>query len=225
MRWALAAALIALSAALRWQYMDLPLWIDEAWYWQLVVGRESAPQEHLPVLIGRLIGGENSVTGLRLPFFVAGSLAPALLLLLWRRRVAIPAAIFMATFPLFVCWSALARPYAMAWLFMVIGWRFWPANALAIGCTPLALVGFNLFSLRKHWAGGLFLLIIAGGLMSLRPDKGNTGFLDLEWLSHAKRIQSLLLLSVLLHVGELVDRGYVARWFCGAKKRLDRAGV
>jgi len=215
-----------LGGWLRWQYIDRPIWIDEANYWAGVLQELEAPTgwEPLPRLAGRAAGVvldlQNPIH-LRLPFLAASvACVPASLLLRWPLSIRLAMAIMMATFPLFTFWGAMARPYAMAWPLMILAWR-WPAFHLgAILCTPTALVGLNVFEVRRYWRWYLFLAALTVALVSVRGDWGRNDFTNLEFWLTARRMQSLVALSAILHLGQLAMAHRVDRWLCRCGKRL-----
>jgi len=77
-------------------------------------------QEHLPVMIARLFHLQSEFW-IRFPFALAGSLTIlAVYHSVQDKRFAILAAMIVAVCPLFVFWSRMGRPYAMAGLFVAL---------------------------------------------------------------------------------------------------------
>ena len=124
-----------------------PLWIDEVGFGFLV--QNGGNQEFIPKWFGQLFG-LHSEFGLRFLPALCGTLTvPALYVVADKYKL--ESALFVAVFPLFVFWSRMARPYAVAGLFLVLSWRYWWMMIPAIMTTPIALVGVRL----NKWTVGL----------------------------------------------------------------------
>lgn len=190
----------ALGLFLRCEGIDRPLWVDEALFASWV--GEVPHQEFLPVALAGLFGVHPEWV-LRLPFVLSGTLTiPALWYILKDKAHAWTVVLFIAIFPLFVFWSGLARPYAMAGLFSVLSWRWRYFQVLAVLCTPLALIASPPLSLRD-WRAlipvglSIFIALVS---FSLRGDTGRD-FLDATFLHNASRLHYLPALALCLWVG------------------------
>ncbi len=139
---------------------DNPLWVDEVGFGFLI--QNGGNQEFIPKWFGQLFG-LHSEFGLRFLPALCGTLTvPAMYLVADKYKL--ESAVFVAVFPLFVFWSRMARPYAVAGLFLVLSWRYWWMMIPAIMTTPIALAGVRF----NKWAIGL----IGIGVLSffIRPD-------------------------------------------------------
>lgn len=144
---------------------DRPLWVDESVF-AFLVRDGGERQEWLSIWFARAIGAESEF-GLRFLSALAGTLTIPAVYLVSRNLYATG---FVAVFPLFVFWGTLARPYAVAGLFIALGWRWWPFYLLALVSTPVALVGVKLTRSRLKLVG--ILVVVALGIFLLRPDVG-----------------------------------------------------
>lgn len=161
-----------------------PLWIDEA----LLGCGYLTNQEFL----GNLLV-VHSDFWLRFPYALAGTLTiPASYLVLKNKNTWVCWVI--AVFPLFVFWSRLARPYALAGLFVVLAWRWWWMMGVALLSTPIALLGIKL---RKHW-GLLVFIAVATLFYFIRPDIQEKSF-TLDFFLEQPRLWYVPLLAVLLY--------------------------
>lgn len=203
----LLLAIIAVGAWVRlWNLGSPPLWVDEAVFvMQLGVGELLARgwvQETLPATIQGLVGSRDEFW-IRLPFALSGILTiPALFLVLRDKVAALCLAGLYATFPFFVFWSRLARPYVMVGLFVVLGWRWCGFYLAGLFCSPVTLLGVNLAKLdqRKYWLIYGLVLVLAMGLYCLRPDIDRKfGF---HFILHAKRHWYVPILVCLLYLFE-----------------------
>ena len=139
---------------------DNPLWVDEVGFGFLV--QNGGNQEFIPQWFGQLFG-LRSEFGLRFFSALCGTLTvPAIYFVADKYKL--ESALFVAVFPLFVFWGRLARPYAVAGLFLVLSWRYWWMMIPALMTTPIALVGVK----ANKWALGL----IGVGVLFffIRPD-------------------------------------------------------
>ena len=204
-RWMIAGAIAITGLAffLRVQKINQPFWIDEVLFVNMM--DNFGFQEFTTIIISKLIGSRTEWV-VRLPIVLAGSLtAPAVLLIFREKKLALALMVFIAVCPLFVFWSGLARPYAFAGLFMVLGFR-WPGfYAVALLTTPLSILGLNLFEIKKKW--WIYLLLIAGAILlyMIRVDS-ERNFLSIGFLKNAKRIWYLPILSLAVHAGIFVER-------------------
>ena len=154
--------LVTLVAAY-WRFHRLgvnPLWVDEVGFGFLI--QNGGNQEFIPKWFGQLLG-LHSEFGLRFLPALCGTLTiPALYLVADKYKL--ESALFVAVFPLFVFWSRMARPYAVAGLFLVLSWRYWWMMIPALMTTPIALVGVRL----NKWTMGLIGLGVL--FFFIRPD-------------------------------------------------------
>jgi hypothetical protein len=182
-----------------------PLWVDEVILTQLVNAPGWSLQELPYVLLLRALppAGLHSEFVLRLPAALFGTLTiPALYAVLPLKRFAVLAAWFVALCPLFVFWSRMARPYAMAGCFLVLGWRWWPCSVVAILTSPMAVLGINPDLWRRPSQRFAFVFLVVLGLVFfyVRPDR-DRGFFQWRFLTHASRIWLIPSLVALLHLG------------------------
>ena len=134
---------------------DHGLWIDEALFAFWV--KQVPTQEFTTVYLAKLFN-LSSEFELRSISAIAGTLTiPAFYFALKEKKYALYASVLVAVFPLFVFWSQMARPYAFAGLFVVLGWRYYWFYFVAILTTPISLVGIRLIRQNKYL---LFLLAI-----------------------------------------------------------------
>lgn len=189
---------------LRFWDLDVnPLWIDEAFFAQLV--KSGRLKQEYPTFLLSYWLNFDSEFWLRFISALSGTLTiPAVYLVLKKNKL--EAAIFVAIFPLFIFWSRLARPYAFAGLFMVLGWRWWYCNIIGILTNPLAILGTRI---RKA-IPLIILLIITLFIFFIREDVGEmsygvrmlylpllAGVLYLTFLSHSKKIFVVLTVTSL----------------------------
>ena len=137
-----------------------PLWVDEVGFGFLV--QNGGNQEFIPKWFAQLFG-LHSEFGLRFLPALCGTLTvPALYYVADKYKL--ESAMFVAVFPLFVFWSRMARPYAVAGLFLVLSWRYWWMMIPAVMTTPIALVGVRL----NKWTIGLIGIGVL--FFFIRPD-------------------------------------------------------
>jgi hypothetical protein len=200
-RAAVLLAVTSLGAYLRFASLgDPPFWIDEAIFMDFV--RHGGRQEFLPVWIAQLFGLEGEFW-VRFPFALCGTLTiPAVYFVIRDKKGALVASLFTAVFPVFVLWSRMARPYAIAGLFVVLGYRYALFYVPALLATPITVFGLNMQELRSRWQIYLVIGIGAIILYLIRPDSTNRSFIRWEFLSNASRIWYVPALSLLLHAFE-----------------------
>lgn len=149
------------------RFLDLggtALWIDEAWFGFLTQG--SITQEFIPAYIIKLFGF-HSEFWLRFQSALFGTLTiPAVYYVV--KKYKLYAALLVAVFPLFVFWSRMARPYAVAGFFLVLSWRWWWIMFLAVLTTPIALVGI----IKQKWYIITGFVVIALIFYFIREDSG-----------------------------------------------------
>lgn len=134
-----------------------PLWVDEVGFGFLI--QNGGNQEFIPKWFGQLFGLHTEF-GLRFLPALCGTLTvPAIYFVADKHKL--ESAVFVAVFPLFVFWSRMARPYAVAGLFLVLSWRYWWMLIPGLMTTPIALVGarVNKWTLGLIGLGALFFLI------------------------------------------------------------------
>ncbi len=157
-------------------------------------------QEFFPVILVKFLG--LSDVSIRLPFILAGAATvPAVYFMFRDKWVSLCIAAIVAIHPLFVFWSGMARPYAFAGLMAVLGWYKPAYNYLAIATTPHALFAVKWGRSYWRWAALIGLAVV---MLSIRFDAGRD-FLNLEFLSHAKRFWYLPALGGLVCLGRLFD--------------------
>jgi hypothetical protein len=188
-----------------------PLWIDEALFAGWAKGIPH--QEFIPVILAKFLPDNEFF--LRLPIAICGSLT--VLLFYWMTGggwKSFYGAACIAVFPIFVFWSRVARPYAFAGLFIVLGWRWWGFYIVAILTTPISLIGLNLFKLKEKKYRIIYplLTVMAFVVYYIRPDVKIVGdFLDFNFLFNEKRMWYVPLLTLLLYCCSFIpDKYFVA---------------
>jgi hypothetical protein len=183
-----------IGAMLRfWDLGSNPLWIDEslfAW-WQKY---SMFLQEFPPIIIANVFQFESEFW-LRFMFALAGTLTiPAIYLVVKNHKLEV--SIIVAIFPLFVFWSRMARPYAFAGLFLVLGWRWWYFSIISILTTPFSLLGVKVWKQNK-WVV-LSLLALTLFMYFIRPDSGA----EKTVFEYRTRLLYLPALALLLYITE-----------------------
>ena len=117
------------------------LWVDESLF-AFWVREGNYIQETVPIFIGHIFGFRSEFWLRSISAFFGTLTIPAIYIVVKERKLS--AALIVAIFPLFVFWSRMARPYALAGFFVVLGWRFWWAYIPALLTTPISLVGIRL---------------------------------------------------------------------------------
>jgi hypothetical protein len=194
-----------------------PLWIDEALFAGWI--KEVPRQEFFTLLIAKVLPTNEFY--LRLPVALAGTLTiPAFYWATGKSRKSLYGAAFIAVFPILVFWSRLARPYAFAGLFMVLGWRWWGFSIIAILSTPMSLISLNLFRLKEiryrwYYAG---LGVVSFLVYFIRPDVNQAGdFFDPVFLFTMKRFWYVPILTILLYCCSYLPDRYFTK---DPKKKL-----
>jgi hypothetical protein len=189
---------VVVASYLRLANLGVPaLWIDEVLLLRFT--GHPAPQELIPQLavwsMTSLFG--NSEFIIRLPFALAGILTVAAIPLVIRKDSAYSAMVFVAVFPLLVFWSRVARPYAMAGLFIVLAWRWKWFMIPALLCTPIAILGANPRRTRSplFWSAMVGIAFVS---FLLRPDAGERNFFDLSFILTARRIWYVPVIAAVL---------------------------
>ncbi len=181
---------IVIAAYLRFHGLSLnPLWVDEVGFGFLV--QDGGNQEFIPKWFGQLFGLHSEV-GLRFLPALCGTLTvPAIYFVADKYKF--ESAIFVAVFPLFVFWSRMARPYAVAGLFLVLSWRYWWMMIPALMTTPIALVGVRL----NKWTLGLIGIGVL--LFFIRTD-ASRGWWSVSVLEASSRWWYLPALTLILYI-------------------------
>lgn len=196
-----------LGGALR--FIDLgsnPIWIDESLFANWSHSAEFV-QEYPTLIIANLFGFQSEFW-LRFMFALAGTLTiPAVYFVVKKHKI--EASIIVAIFPLFIFWSRMARPYAFAGLFLVLGWRWWYFSIISILTTPFGFLGVRFWKQKTI----IILLLTAIALIVYleRPDAGA----DKPVLIYRTRLLYLPLLTLLLYVTE-----YEWKWFLIPMKKV-----
>lgn len=186
---------------------DAPLWCDEAAFATSMVNFTER-QEYLPAAIARILGTSDELRT-RIPFALAGTLSILAVYLAKPSKYTVCAAILIAVFPLFVWWSRMCRPYAMAGLFVILSWKWRWCMIPAILCTPLAVVGIDWVTAWKEWKKEYdsmvwrFLAVLvgfAGVMYMIRGDLSRPGFGSLGMFFTAPRLWYIPILVVLLYL-------------------------
>jgi hypothetical protein len=168
-----------------------PLWIDEA-----MLGTHMLTQQEY---IGNILIVHDDLW-LRFPYALAGTLTiPVFWWAMRQRPLAIWGSLLIAVFPLFVFWSRMARPYALAGLFVVLGWvpSFWWMGIISLFSTPAALVGINFK--KMPWWGIVFVVALTIAFYFTRIDvMAGKSFFDLNFILAASRLWYLPILTLLL---------------------------
>ena len=182
-----------LGGLLRYVGLDHRMWIDEAWFSFMSM---HPLQEYPSAYLNQLL--PQTEFWIRFPFFICGTLTiPAVYWVLEGNR-GLYAASIVAFLPLFVFWSTMARPYAFAGLFMVLGWRYWYLHILAIVTTPIAFVGVHL---RRQWMILILGLFVAVVIFFLRPDSGRD-FWSIHYVINNSRLWYLPALAGIMYIYE-----------------------
>lgn len=193
------AVITIIGAFLRFYQLDLrPFFVDEALFglWVREAGLPS--QEWIPILLGKLM--PDTEIGLRWWFALAGTLTIPAMYFVTKKN---SAALLVAIFPLFIFWSRMARPYAIAGLFIVLGWRWFWFYIPALLSTPVALTGIKF--IKQKWFVTLSVIAIAVILFYLRPDTErftNTSGLEM-WL-YSSRFWYIPALAIILYFYEFI---------------------
>ncbi len=204
--------IFCLGSFLRLSHLgDPPLWIDEALFASWI---KSVPrQEIITQLLARFLPTDEF--WLRLPVAVAGSITiPVFYWVTGRGFKSLYGAALLAVFPIFVFWSRLARPYAFAGLFIVLGWRWWGFYIPAILTTPMSIIGLNFLRMKekryRYYSAALILLSFAVYLV--RPDVKKVGdLMEPGFLILQKRFWYVPILTLMLYCCTLVSDKYFTR--------------
>lgn len=187
-------AFTVLGAVLRFVDLgDNPLWIDEAIFavWS---NEYKLIQEYPTIFIAHLFNFQSEYW-LRFMFALAGTLTiPAIYLVVKNHKL--EAAALVAVFPLFIFWSRMARPYAFAGLFLVLGWRWWYFSIVSIFTTVISFIGVR-FHKQKIWIIAVLFVVAAISF----ANKENTQ-MNIYAITNYSRLFYLPLLALLLYATE-----------------------
>ena len=196
------AGITFLGGLLRFMWLgDRPLWIDEVIFFN--IAKDGLwNQEIIPAAIQWLFRPESEFW-IRFQFALAGTLTiPAVYYVLREDKVTgLVAALFVATFPLFVFWSTLARPYAFAGLLAVLAWNIkihWLFLALIL--TPFSIVAWRP---RKNMVESACVIILVVLLLIYRKDVGKD-FTNAQFWLNARCIYYIPALVIVLYFGKYV---------------------
>jgi hypothetical protein len=179
-----------------WNLGGDPLWIDEAWFGFLAYDSKIT-QEFVPAYLTMFFGFKSEF-GLRFLSAFCGTLTiPAMYYVVKIRKLELAA--LTAVLPLFVFWSRMARPYAIAGLFLVLSWRWWYFMVPAVFTTPVALVGLKIIKQKKYILLGAGLLTTV--LYFIREDSGR-GWTLTQFLN-SPRWWYLPVLGIMLYASEI----------------------
>ena len=198
-----------------WDLGGRALWIDEAWFGFLSIG--NITQEFIPAYIAKIFGF-HSEFWLRFQSALFGTLTiPAVYFVV--KKYKLQASLLVAVFPLFVFWSRMARPYAVAGFFLVLSWRWWWVMILAVLTTPIALVGI----IKHKWYVITGFIIMALTFYFIREDSGRNW--TIEQILNSPRWFYLPMLTFILLVFDSIlpyfDKRYLVQKR-GNDKRLEK---
>src|ERR1039457_868696 len=149
------------------------LWIDESLF-AFWVKQGNYTQEQVPVFIGHIFGLSSEFLLRSISAFFGSLTIPAIYHVVNKRKLS--ASLLVAVFPLFIFWSRMARPYAVAGFFVVLGWRYWYFYILALLTTPISVIGIRLvnwkFSKRTKMIIAIAAVVIVAVIYLIRPDAG-----------------------------------------------------
>lgn len=193
--------LILTAISLRVHYqMDKGLWIDEAKTANLEPF-QGGGRELVQVLYYNLVGADTEFE-LRLPVILGSSLTILAFYLAFGWR-AIPFMIMIAIHPYFIHWGSLARPYALAGLFVVLGaknkWFYLPAVLV----TPFAVTGLYLTKDRTIF----YICLLLGAVVWYMnmPLSGSDHF-NWEFLTNAKRLWYIPVVGLCANLCGAIDQ-------------------
>lgn len=166
-------------------------WVDEAWFGFLV--KSGGNQEFIPKWFCQIFGLKSEF---ELRFFSAlcGTLTiPAAYFVIKQNKLAF--SLLIAVFPLFVFWSRMARPYASAGLFVVLGWRWFVFYIPAILTTPISLIGVRI--IKQKWYVTLIATFAAIFFYLIRQDVGRNW--TFEQILNSSRWFYVPILTIMLY--------------------------
>jgi hypothetical protein len=153
-------------------------------------------QEYVPHFVAWLFNLDTDYS-LRFISALAGTLSiPAIYFVLKDYKWV---GVFLIAFnPLFIFWSQLIRPYSIAGLFMILGWKYKEFIIPAILTTPISLIGFRFKRQQKLWM--LIIIGITAVLYFIRPDYNRSGFTNPTIVFHSSRWYYLPAISIILYL-------------------------
>jgi hypothetical protein len=173
-----------------------PLWVDEALF-GMWVQSDWVMQEFIPLLICKVLGFNTEFELRFLSAFFGTLTIPAMWLVIDKRKEL--AALLVAVFPIFIFWSRMARPYAVAGFFVVLGWRWFWFYIPALLTTSVSLAGIKI---RNKWYVLLGIAGVALITFFIRPDSQRfTGSSDIfTMLGYSSRWLYIPCLAVIMYV-------------------------
>ena len=198
------------------------LWVDEALF-AFMVKEGNYIQETVPVFISNILGFHSEFWLRSISAFFGTLTIPAIYIVVKERKLS--AALIVAIFPLFVFWSRMARPYALAGFFVVVGWRYWWAYIPALLTTPISLVGIRFVNWkltgRTKILIALSILIAVAVIYLVRPDAGRHW--TIQQVFHSSRWFYVPFIAVLLYIFDyllpILDRRFNKRSASVVSKR------
>lgn len=174
------------------------MWIDEVLF-GVWVRDGGYSQEFIPIWIAQIFGAHTEF-GLRALSATCGTLTVPAVYWVTRRW---ESALLVSVFPLFVFWSRMARPYAVAGLFVVLAWKHWAWYIPALLTTPVSLIGVRVTKrfLVEKWYWVALLAIGALVFFFIRPDWER---FDFGYWKHS-RLWYIPALAGVLYLSEFVE--------------------
>jgi len=189
----LALALITIAGGyLRFHNLGLnPFWHDEAFFAMTV--RDGIWRQEFITHFLASVFNLNTDYSLRFMSALAGTLSiPAIYYVLKKNQLL--ASAFIAFFPIFIFWSQLSRPYAVAGLLIILSWRWWWLMIPAIMGSSISIVGLKIFN--KKWI--MFALLILTAIsFYIRPDYDRN--IPFSFILKSTRWYYLILISFTLY--------------------------
>lgn len=186
------ALITLIGGYLRFHNLGLnPFWHDEAFFGMTI--RDGIwRQEFITHLIASVFN-LNTDYSLRFVSALAGTLSiPAIYYVLKKNQLL--AAFFIAFFPIFIFWSQVARPYAIAGLLIILAWKYWWLYIPAIMTTSISIVGLKIK--QKKWI--IFALLVFTAIsFYIRPDYDRN--IPLWFILKSTRWYYLILISFALY--------------------------
>ena len=194
----LLAFIIAVGFGIR-VHADYYEWIDEVLFiniqttydtygWIDGIEREAGREALLSSVCYFL--GIDTVFKARWISLIAGTLCVlAIFLIAENKTYGLLGALFIATCPLLIFWSQFIRPYTLAGLFVLLGfkWKWWYIPAILV--TPMAIIGINWYEIKERWIFYIILIICGGVFYSIMPEVSKFNhWRDLEFITTARRI-------------------------------------
>jgi len=192
---------------LRIAYLDTkPLWIDEVIFVNISNrGPLGWNQEIIPCAVQYLFS-PSSEFWIRFQFAMAGTLSILAIYFISRNKnFGLLYAVLMATFPLFVFWSTLARPYVFAGLFVILSWKYRWLISLAILTTPISIIGTPIIKPKKNsdyiYYASIILLCFFFFILRQDIDKN---FLNKDFIINARGIYYIPAICCIMYFDKYV---------------------